>query len=198
MEALELTLRLPEKLYQRLEHRARLAQCDVKDFILLALEAVVPPLPDTLPPELAADLARWAVFDDEALRAIADAFLPPKRQRRYTTLLRKGEEGRLGAHEREEWEVLKQQYQCISENKAKAWFLLNQRTMAQGLLSHSLRLLPPQTALAQFPGKKGRIHILLEKMVCIAPYAPNTPSVYQDCLSQDVSLAPTAHAPPKG
>ncbi len=40
MQAMELKLRLPEKLYQRLEHTARLAQCDVKDFILLALEAV--------------------------------------------------------------------------------------------------------------------------------------------------------------
>jgi hypothetical protein len=133
MEALELRLRLPEQLYQRLEQMARLAQCDAKDFILLALEAVVPPLPDTLPPELAANLARWAVFDDEALRAIADAFLPPKLQRRYATLLRKGEEGRLCAHEREEWEALKQQYQRISENKAKARFLLDQRTKARRL-----------------------------------------------------------------
>ena len=99
MEAMEVKLRLPEQLYQRPEQMARLAQCDVEDFILLALEAVVPPLPDTLPPELAADLARWAVFDDEALRAIADAFLAPKQQRRYTILLRKGEEGRLSAHD---------------------------------------------------------------------------------------------------
>jgi hypothetical protein len=114
MQALELKLRLPEKLYQRLEQAARLVQCDVKDFILLALESVVPPLPDELPPELAADLARWALLDDEALRAIADAFLPPKLQRRYTTLLRKGEEGRLGAHEREEWEALKQSSISVS------------------------------------------------------------------------------------
>jgi hypothetical protein len=127
MQAMELRLRLPEKLYQRLERTARLAQCDVKDFILLALEAVVPPLPDELSPELAADLARWALLDDEVLRAISDAFLPPKLQRRYTSLLRKGEEGRLSGQEREEWEALKQKYQRISENKAKARFLLDQR-----------------------------------------------------------------------
>ena len=133
MEAMELKLRLPEKLYQRLEQAARLAQCDVKDFILLALEAVVPPLPDELSPESAADLARWALLDDEALRAIADAFLPPKLQRRYTTLLRKEEERRVSARECEEWEALKQQYQRISENKAKARFLLDQRTKARTL-----------------------------------------------------------------
>jgi hypothetical protein len=131
MEALELKLRLPEQLYQRLEQTARLAQCHMRELILLALEMAVPPLPNELPHQLEADLARWAVLDDEALRAIADAFLPPKLQRRYTTLLRKGEEGRLDAHEREEWEALKQQYQRISENKAKARFLLDQRTKAR-------------------------------------------------------------------
>ena len=122
MEAMEVKLQLPEQLYQRLEQIARLAQCDMKDFILLALEAVVPPLPDELSRDLAADLARWAVYDDEALRAIADAVLPPKLQRRYTTLLRKGEEGRLSGHEREEWEALEQQYQRISENKVRRGF----------------------------------------------------------------------------
>jgi transposase len=137
MRALELKLRLPEELYQRLEQAARLAQCDVKDFILLALEAVMPPLCDEPSPELAADLACWALLDDEALRAIADAFLPPKLQRRYTTLLRKGEAGRLSAHEREEWEAFKQQYQRVSENKAKARFLLDQRTKGRMVKGNS-------------------------------------------------------------
>ena len=52
MEALELTLRLPEQLYQRLEQTARLAQCDMRELILLALEMAVPPLPDEPPHEL--------------------------------------------------------------------------------------------------------------------------------------------------
>ena len=95
MQAMELKLRLPEQLYQRLEQAARLAQCDVRKLILLVLETAAPPLPDELSPELAADLARWALLDNEALQAIADAFLPPKLQRRYTTVLRKGEEERL-------------------------------------------------------------------------------------------------------
>jgi hypothetical protein len=102
MQAMEVKHWLPRNLYRRLERTARLAQCAVKDFMLLALEALVPLLPDTLPPEVASDLACWAVFDDDALPAITDAFLPPKLQRRYTTLLRKGEEGRLSAHERAE------------------------------------------------------------------------------------------------
>jgi hypothetical protein len=137
MEAKELKLRLPEHLFERLEQVARLARCDVKEVVLLALETAVPPLPDELPPELAADLARWALLDDEALRAIADAVLPPKQRRRYTTLLRKEEEGHLSPHEREEWETLKQQYQRISENKAKARFLLDQRTKGRMVKGNS-------------------------------------------------------------
>ena len=83
MEAMELKLQLPEQLYHRLEQMARLAQRDVKEFILLALETAVPSLSEELPPELAANLAHWALFEDEALHAIADAFLPPTLQRRY-------------------------------------------------------------------------------------------------------------------
>jgi hypothetical protein len=33
MEALELTLRLPEQLYQRLAQTARLAQCDMRELL---------------------------------------------------------------------------------------------------------------------------------------------------------------------
>jgi hypothetical protein len=137
MQAKELKVGLPEKLYRRLEQAARLSQCDVKDFVLSALEAVVSMLPDELSPESAADLTRWALLDDEALRAIADAFLPPKLQGRYTTLLRKEQERRPSAREREEWEALKQQYQRISEHKAKARFLLDQRTKARRVKGNS-------------------------------------------------------------
>jgi hypothetical protein len=131
MEAMELKLRLSGHLYQRLEQTARLAKCNMEEFILSALETALPPLPSDLPPDVAADLARWAWLDDEALRAIADALLPSKQRRRYTTLLRKQEEGRLSVREGEEWEALKREYRRISENKAKARFILDERTKAR-------------------------------------------------------------------
>jgi hypothetical protein len=77
----------PEQLYHRLEQTARLAQCGKREVILLALETAVPPLPNELPHELEADLAPWALLDDEALYAIAEAFRTPKLQGRYSTLL---------------------------------------------------------------------------------------------------------------
>ncbi len=92
-----------------------------------AIKAVkLPSLPAGLPPELATNLERWALLDDEALRAIAEAFLPTKQRRRYSTLLRKADAGRLSPREQTEWEALQQEYLHFSQNKAKAQFLLAQ------------------------------------------------------------------------
>ena len=128
MEAMQVQVRVPPHLYQRLQQTARLTQCAVQEVIVSALEAALSPLPQTLPQEDAADLARWALLDDETLRVIAEAMLPPPQQRRFTTLLRKEAAGRLSAREREEWQALQHTYLRVSRNKAKAQFLLEQRT----------------------------------------------------------------------
>ncbi|MEP7339675.1 MAG: hypothetical protein ABI977_18195 [Acidobacteriota bacterium] len=123
-------IKLPQRLYHRVEQVARANGCRVTELIVSALENRLPPLPAGLPPELATDLGRWALLDNEALRAIADAFLPAKQQRRYSTLLRKADAGRLNAREQIEWDVLQQEYLRFSRNKAKAQFLLAQRKSA--------------------------------------------------------------------
>jgi len=120
-------LYLPSGLYQRVAQAAQAARYGVTEVILSTLETRLPSLPEDLPPALAADLARWSVLDDEALRAIANAFLPAKQQRRFTTLLRKAEAGKLNPRERTEWETLRQEYLRFSQNKAKAQFLLLRR-----------------------------------------------------------------------
>ncbi|MEW6207490.1 MAG: hypothetical protein AB1631_03930 [Acidobacteriota bacterium] len=73
------------------------------------------------------DLARMMLLDDEALQAIAKGFLSPKRERRFTALVRKESESSLSARERDELESLKREYLRVSQNKAKAQFILNQR-----------------------------------------------------------------------
>jgi hypothetical protein len=127
MGATELKMRLPSRLYKRLEKAARLANCDAEEVVVSALEAALPPLPDSIPPDLATDLARLMLLDNEALEAIANAYLPPKRQRRFTTLLRRERESKLSAAERQEWESLQREYLRVSQNKAKAHFILNSR-----------------------------------------------------------------------
>jgi hypothetical protein len=127
MKAMDIQVRVSPHLYQRLEQTAHLAKCAVQEVIVSALETVLPSLPETLPQEDAADMARWALLDDEALQAIAEAVLPPPQRHRFTTLLRKEASGRLSAREREEWQALQHTYLRISRNKAKAQFLLEQR-----------------------------------------------------------------------
>ena len=122
---------LPRDLYHRLQQTAQAVHCDVADVLVATLEARLPLLPDDLPPALAADLQRWAMLDDQALRALADAFLPAKQQRRFTLLLRKAEAGQLTDQQRNEWEQLQQDYLRLSQNKAKARFLLLQREQAR-------------------------------------------------------------------
>lgn len=124
-------LQLPGNLYRRIEQAAQAARCEVAEVILATLETKLPLLPDGLPAALATDLARWSLLDDEALQAIADAFLPVKQQRRFVALLNKAEQGLLTELEQAEWSTLQQEYLRFSQNKAKAQFLLTQREKAK-------------------------------------------------------------------
>lgn len=126
----DVRIALPRPLYQRLEQTAQAVNCKVSDVIVSTLETRLPPLPEDLPPALAADLARWAMLDDQALQAIANAFLPAKQQRRFTTLLRKADAEQLNDREQQEWAQLQQDFLRLSQNKAKARFLLAQRAQA--------------------------------------------------------------------
>ncbi|MFQ6043444.1 MAG: hypothetical protein ACE5PV_21530 [Candidatus Poribacteria bacterium] len=130
MPVFELALVLPENLYRRAESAARLTHRGVEEILISTLEATLPLLPDDLPPDLAANLAEWAMLDDEALRAIASAVLSPQQQRRFSILLRKESDGHLSQSETQEWKALQQEYLRVSRNKAKAHFLLNQRAKA--------------------------------------------------------------------
>jgi hypothetical protein len=127
MGATEVKLRVPPGLYRRLKRTARLADCDTEDVILSAIDSTLPPLPRKLAPESARELARMMMLDSEALRAIADAFLPTKRQRRFATLLRKDKRRGLNVSEKQEFDTLKQEYLRVSQNKALARFILEQR-----------------------------------------------------------------------
>ena len=120
-------IQLPQRLYQRVERAAHASGCAATQLIVATLENRLPLLPASLPPALSEDLQGWTLLDDAALRALAEAVLPAKQQRRYTALLRKADAGRLNAREQTEWTALQQDYLRCSQNKAKALFLLAQR-----------------------------------------------------------------------
>ncbi|MBI2182624.1 MAG: hypothetical protein HYU31_17615 [Deltaproteobacteria bacterium] len=124
-------VQLSKRLYRRVEQAARLTKCHFSKVIAAALESSLPLMPEELPRKVAEEVAGWTLLDNEALRAIAGAFLPTKQQRRFTLLLRKQEVGDLSARERTEWEALQQEYLRVSQNKAKAQYLLAQREKAR-------------------------------------------------------------------
>lgn len=124
-------IQVPTHLYRRVERTARLSGCHFSEVVASALETSLPLLPDELPRDVIDDLAGWTLLDDEALRAIAGAFLPQKQQRRFTILLRKQETSKLSARERAEWDALQQEYLRLSRNKAKAQYLLARRKQAR-------------------------------------------------------------------
>lgn len=127
----EMSIPVPRPLYRRLEQAARAARIPAPDLIVSALRHTLPPLPDDLPRALAEELVRWSVLDDDALRAIADSFLPVSKQRRYSALLRKAEAKRLTPREQTEWDALQAEYLRFSQNKAKAHFILTQRRQVE-------------------------------------------------------------------
>ena len=113
------SVQLPTYLSRRLERTARLSKCNISEVVASALATSLPPLPDELPPAVAEELAGWMLLDDEALYAIAGAFLSQPQQRRFTALLRKHETEQLSTSERREWEELQQEYLRVSRTKQK-------------------------------------------------------------------------------
>lgn len=112
--------------YQRVAQAAQGTTCEVTEVIIVALEAALPPLPESLPSGVAAAVVRWAWLEDEALRAVAEAFLPRQQQRRCTILAHKEETERVIMRERAEWEQFQQAYLRLSQNKAMVQFILTQ------------------------------------------------------------------------
>ena len=117
------SVQLPTYLSRRVERTARLTKCNVSEVVASALATSLPPLPDELPPAVAEELAGWMMLDDEALRAIAEAFLSQTQQRRFTALLRKHETKQLSTPERREWEELQQEYLRVSEQSESTVFI---------------------------------------------------------------------------
>jgi len=124
-------VQLSKRLYRRVERAARLSKCHFSKVISASLETSLPLMAEELPRKVVEKMAGWTLLDNEALRAIAGAFLPTRQQRRFTLLLRKQETGNLSARERPEWEALQQEYLRVSQNKAKAQYLLAQRERAR-------------------------------------------------------------------
>lgn len=125
--AQQVTLDLPETVYERLKRTAEALGCPLEEVVLQALELSLPPLGEELPPELREEAARMVRLDEPALRQIARSTLPPGQQRTLSRLLRKQQAGTLSEAEQKRLEALVQEADRLMLRKALAYALLKWR-----------------------------------------------------------------------
>lgn len=121
------TLRLPEKLYIRLQQAAQATRRSLDDVLLYAIQVGSPPRWEDAPAEFQADLAALDRMEDEALWRIARSRKTESGMERYQELLDKNANGLLTAQERDELGKLRVEFDCFMLRKAHAAALLRWR-----------------------------------------------------------------------
>jgi hypothetical protein len=89
------TLRVPDVLYERVQHAAEALKRSLEDVVLLALATALPPLPE-LPRDVADELGALAFLDDAALLDVARSTSPPELGAEMDALLADKGRGELG------------------------------------------------------------------------------------------------------
>src|SRR6266545_2589131 len=121
----DITISLPDVLYQKLKARAEQTQRSVEAEALDALVASVPVV-DELPADLEDSLAQLSLLDDEALwRAARTSFATDAARRLEELHLKRQREG-LAEHEAQAAAALVQQYERVMLVRAQAAALLKQ------------------------------------------------------------------------
>ena len=86
------TLELPHTLYLPAKRMAEATNRPLKELLVRALQASLPPL-NGLPPELIDDLSQLESLDDRSLREVMLSTVPEVQQRELERLLRKDHDG---------------------------------------------------------------------------------------------------------
>ena len=102
---IQVTIDLPEEIYQRAERFARLINRDLSSVLADTVGSSLPPLSDEI--EL---LPPVAEMSDHAILNLANSTLPKIQDRRLSELLEKQREGALALDEPQELEALMQTY----------------------------------------------------------------------------------------
>lgn len=124
--ATEITVRVPEKLYQRLSHRAHQTQRAFEDE-LLATVATGLSMSDELPASLEDELAQLDVLSDDLLWRIARNRLNPLHANKLERLHLKAQRQPLTAAERKHEQALVHEYERVLLLRARAARLLKDR-----------------------------------------------------------------------
>jgi hypothetical protein len=119
-------VRLPETLFQKLQHIAEVTHRSVEDVLTTTVNAALPSTPD-IPTDLANDLAAMILFSDESLKAAVQSSLSAAQQKRLTQLTDAGGDRTLTEAESGELQSLLDLYDRAVLRRAKALAILAQR-----------------------------------------------------------------------
>ena len=122
----QVTLTLPETIYQLANETATAVKRPVETVLVEALTATFPPISD-LPEKIASEVSEFVGLSDNVLLNIADEMLSPAQQRQLTRLLNKNSEGTLTNKEQTRLDELMDEYWRVTLRKAQSRAILAQR-----------------------------------------------------------------------
>jgi len=120
-------IQIPDTLYRRLERLARLTHRPVEELVTRALEAGMPPLPETLPDSMRADLLALERLSDDELWHAARSVVSAEHSERHEALLAKNNAGTITESERAQLAQLRQEADALMLRKGYAYVLLKWR-----------------------------------------------------------------------
>lgn len=132
----EITLQLPEDLYEQLRRKAEASQKPFGDVALHSLRVGMPPALDHIPQRFRADLQSLDQMSDDLLRQVAQADLSDEKAALYESLLEKNQAELLSQSEREMLDTLREEADLLMFRRAYAYTLLKWR-------AHPNPILPP-------------------------------------------------------
>ena len=127
MATRELTVELPESVFQQL---ARIAELTDRSLEVLAAQSItsnLPPSAENAPLEIQAELWEMQALPVEELLTVARSTVPSTQQERHLALLEKNSNGGVTPEERQEMSNLRIAADKLALSKAFAWAVLRWR-----------------------------------------------------------------------
>ena len=122
----QLTLQLPDDLYQRVRRAANGMKQPVEKALVRIVEAATPSM-EKVPPAYRAELEALEDRSDDELWQIAEGGLPPAKERRLNELLRKNQRAELSDRERRALAELRTEADRVMLGRSYAYWLLKYR-----------------------------------------------------------------------
>ena len=126
MNSQQVTITLPETIYQRVKRQSRLMQRSVADELVAVVTSSMPEQ-ETLPPDIEEELSQLDLFTDEELWRAARLTAPANKAERMQLLVEKQQLEGLTDSEKQETAVLSHFFNRVMLVRAKAAVLLKKR-----------------------------------------------------------------------